>query len=100
MKKKAPIDFFNLRVQLALVIVLVEVLFIDKLASAGIEFILSSVIVTVALLIQLRFGIRPAAAAPADIVVFVFNWMFLGLGAQGSVDRHAAAAHQYLHGYG
>ena len=79
MKKKTPIDFFNLRVQLALVIVLVEVLFIDKLASAGIEFILSSVIVTVALLIQLRFGIRPAAAAPADSVVFVFNWMFLDL---------------------
>lgn len=65
--------------QLALAIVLVEILFIDKLASAGIEFILSSVIVTVALLIQLRFGIRRAAAAPADIVVFVFNWMFLDL---------------------
>ena len=79
MKKKTPIEFFNLRVQLALAIVLVEVLFIDKLASAGIEFILSSVIVTVALLIQLRFGIRPAAAAPADSIVFVFNWMFLDL---------------------
>lgn len=79
MKKKAPIDFFSLRLQLALAIVLVEILFIDKLATAGIEFILSSVIVTVALLIQLRFGIRQAAAAPADIVVFVFNWMFLDL---------------------
>ena len=99
MKKKTPIDFFSLRVQLALVIVLVEILFIDKLASAGIEFILSSVIVTVALLIQLRFGIRPASAAPADSVVFVFNWMFLDL-AQGTVDRHAAPAHQYFHGDG
>src|SRR5580704_13530577 len=79
MKKKAPINFLSLRVQLALVIVLVEVLFIDKLASAGIEFVLSSVVVTVALLIQLRFGIRPAAAAPADSVVFVFNWLFLDL---------------------
>jgi hypothetical protein len=79
MKKRAPINFLSLRVQLALVIVLVEVLFIDKLASAGIEFVLSSVVVTVALLIQLRFGIRPAAAAPADSVVFVFNWLFLDL---------------------
>ncbi len=79
MKKKAPINFFSLRMQLALTIVLVEVVFIDKLASAGIEFILSSVIVTVALLIQLRFGIRQTAAAPADSVVFVFNWMFLDL---------------------
>ncbi len=79
MKKKAPINFFSLRVQIALAIVLVEILFIDKLASAGIEFVLSSVIVTVALLIQLRFGIRQASAAPADIVVFVFNWMFLDL---------------------
>ena len=79
MKKKAPINLLSLRLQLALAIVLVEVLFIDKLASAGIEFVLSSVIVTVALLIQLRFGIRQAAAAPADIVVFVFNWMFLDL---------------------
>ena len=79
MKRKTPFDLFSLRMQLALVIVLVEILFIDKLASAGIEFVLSSVIVTVALLIQLRFGIRQAAAAPADIVVFVFNWMFLDL---------------------
>jgi hypothetical protein len=79
LKKKAPINLLSLRLQLALAIVLVEVLFIDKLASAGIEFVLSSVIVTVALLIQLRFGIRQAAAAPADIVVFVFNWMFLDL---------------------
>jgi hypothetical protein len=79
MKLKTPIDFLSLRVLIALAIVLVEVVFIDKLASAGIEFVLSSVIVTVALLIQLRFGIRPRAAAPADSVVFVFNWMFLDL---------------------
>ena len=79
MKKKTPINFFSLRVQLGLTIVLVEILFIDKLASAGMEFVLSSVIVTVALLIQLRFGIRQAAAAPADSIVFVFNWMFLDL---------------------
>lgn len=79
MKKKTPIDLFSLRVQIALAIVLVEVIFVDKLATAGIEFVLSSIIVTVALLIQLRFGIRPAAAAPADSVVFVFNWMFLDL---------------------
>ncbi len=79
MKKKTPLDLFSLRMQLALAIVLVEVLFIDKLASAGIEFVLSSVIVTIALLIQLRFGLRQSAASPADSVVFVFNWMFLDL---------------------
>jgi hypothetical protein len=59
--------------------VFIEVVFINSLASAGIEFILSSVAVTIALLIQLRFGVRKNAAAPADIVVFIFNWMFLDL---------------------
>ncbi|GEM_PF-2344604 len=81
MKKtiKTPIDILSLRVPLALAIVLIEVVFINSLASAGMEFILSSVVVTVALLIQLRFGIREAAGSPADIVVFIFNWLFLDL---------------------
>ncbi len=43
------------------------------------EFVLSSIAVTLALLIQLRFGIREDAATPADIVVFIFNWLFLDL---------------------
>jgi hypothetical protein len=79
MKTRKSINILSLRVLVALVIVLIEVVFINSLASAGIEFILSSVVVTIALLIQLRFGVRQAAAAPADIVVFIFNWMFLDL---------------------
>jgi hypothetical protein len=79
MKTKRSINILSLRVLLALVIVLIEVVFINSLASAGIEFILSSVVVTIALLIQLRFGVRETAGSPADIVVFIFNWLFLDL---------------------
>jgi oligosaccharide repeat unit polymerase len=79
MKTKASHNVFSLRMLLALVIVLIEVVFINSLASAGIELILSSAVVTIALLIQLRFGVRQTAAAPADIVVFIFNWLFLDL---------------------
>jgi hypothetical protein len=79
MKTKSAVDVFNLRMLFALAIVLIEIVFINSLASAGIELILSSAVVTIALLIQLRFGVRPTAAAPADIVVFIFNWLFLDL---------------------
>jgi hypothetical protein len=79
MKTKKTINIPSLRILLALVIVLIEVVFINSLASAGMEFILSSVVVTIALLIQLRFGVRETAASPADIVVFIFNWLFLDL---------------------
>jgi hypothetical protein len=79
MKTKSAIDGFSLRMLFALVIVLIEVVFINSLASAGIELILSSAVVTIALLIQLRFGVRQTAAAPADIIVFIFNWLFLDL---------------------
>jgi hypothetical protein len=79
MKTKKSNNILSLRVQLALVIVLIEVVFINSLASAGIEFILSSVVVTIALLIQLRFGVKQTVGAPADIVVFIFNWLFLDL---------------------
>jgi len=78
-RAKASIDFFGFRVLLALVIVLIEVVFINSLAAAGMEFILSSVVVTIALLIQLRFGVQQNAPAPADLVVFIFNWLFLDL---------------------
>ncbi len=64
---------------LALVIVLIEIVFINSLASAGMEFVLSSVVVTMALLMQLRFAVRQNAATPADMVVFIFNWLFLDL---------------------
>ncbi|HEX3397903.1 MAG TPA: hypothetical protein VHS76_14470 [Steroidobacteraceae bacterium] len=56
-----------------------ELIFINSLASAGLEFIFSSVAVTVALLIQLRFAVRTTAESPADMVVFIFNWLFLDL---------------------
>ncbi len=76
---KASHHLFSFRVLLALVIVLIEIVFIDNLATAGIEFILSSAAVTMALLIQLRFGVQENAPAPANMVVFIFNWLFLDL---------------------
>src|SRR6202795_1429286 len=79
MKTNKTIHIPSLRILLALVIVLIELVFINSLASAGMEFILSSVAVTIALLIQLRFGVRETAGSPADIVVFIFNWLFLDL---------------------
>jgi hypothetical protein len=78
-KTKKTINIPSLRILLALVIVLIEIVFINSLASAGMEFILSSVAVTIALLIQLRFGVRETAESPADLVVFIFNWLFLDL---------------------
>jgi hypothetical protein len=77
--RKASTNLFSCRALLALVIVLLEVMFINSLATAGIEFMLSSVVVTMALLIQLRFAVREDATAPADLVVFIFNWLFLDL---------------------
>jgi len=44
-----------------------------------VEFAVSSVVLMLALLAQLRYGMRPGAPTPADIVVFVFNWLFLDL---------------------
>jgi hypothetical protein len=79
MNTKASPNLFSLRVLLALVIVLIEVVFINSLFTAGMEFILSSVVVTIALLIQLRFGIRQDVGSPSDLIVFIFNWMFLDL---------------------
>jgi hypothetical protein len=78
-RTKAPINLLGFRVLLALVIVLIELVFINSLATAGMEFILSSVVVTIALLIQLRFAVQPHDPAPAGLVVFIFNWLFLDL---------------------
>jgi hypothetical protein len=64
---------------LAAFIIITEIVFLYFLASAGTEFVLSSVAVTLALLLQLRFGMREDVATPADIVVFIFNWLFLDL---------------------
>jgi hypothetical protein len=71
--------FLGAKVLLALFIVLLEVIFINSLASAGMEFVFSSAAVTVALLIQLRFAVRTTSESPADLVVFIFNWLFLDL---------------------
>src|SRR5258708_16896338 len=79
MHSKASIHLLGVKVLLALFIVLMEVIFINSLASAGMEFVFSSAAVTVALLIQLRFALRTSAESPADMVVFIFNWLFLDL---------------------
>ena len=79
MKTKTSVPGFTVRVLIGLVIVLNEIVFVNFLASAGVEFVLSSAVVTIALLLQLRFAVRQDAAAPADIVVFIFNWLFLDL---------------------
>jgi hypothetical protein len=76
--KPAP-QLLGVKVLLALFIVLMEIIFINSLASAGMEFVFSSAAVTLALLIQLRFAVRPTAGSPADMVVFIFNWLFLDL---------------------
>jgi len=79
MHTKASIHFLSSKVLLALFIVLMEIIFIDSLASAGMEFVFSSAAVTVALLIQLRFALPTTAESPADMVLFIFNWLFLDL---------------------
>lgn len=79
MQTTAAPRFLGVKISLALFIVLIEIIFIDNLASAGMEFVLSSAAVSIALLIQLRFALRPMAESPADMVVFMFNWLFLDL---------------------
>lgn len=79
MKARAPNHIVGVRVLLGLVVVLTEILFISYFASTAIELLLSSVAVTAALLVQLRYGLREDAVTPADIVVFVFDWLFLDL---------------------
>ena len=67
------------RTALAAFIITTEVVFLYYLAPAGVEFVVSSAILTLAILLQLKFGIRRGAPTPADIVVFIFNWLFLDL---------------------
>jgi len=68
---------YGARISLAVFVVLTEAAFLYFWASEGVAFILAGLLITFALLMQLRFGMRPNAAAPADIVVFIFNWLFL-----------------------
>jgi hypothetical protein len=80
MRKQASIgDLLNLKAIVALSIVLTEIVFINELAAGSFELILSSALVTIALLIQLRFAVRADSPGPADIVIFIFNWLFLDL---------------------
>jgi hypothetical protein len=69
----------SLRVFLGMMIIATEIFFLEQFAAAGIEFVLSSSMVTFALLLQLGYGLRENAETPADIVVFIFNWLFLDL---------------------
>jgi len=64
---------------LAAFIIITEIVFLYFMASAGIEFLLSSIVLTLAVLMQLRFGMREESATPADIVTFIFCWLFLDL---------------------
>lgn len=68
MRVKAPIALF---------VVATEALFLLKLGPFGVEYVLSSLLVTVALLLQLTFAVRSDAPSPASIIVFIFNWLFL-----------------------
>ena len=67
------------RLALGVFLILSEIVFLYFIPVQGVAFVLSSLLVTAALLIQLKFGMRPDAPAPADLVVFVFNWLFLDL---------------------
>ncbi len=69
----------SMRLTLAAFILVTEIVFLYFMAWAGIEFVLSSIVLTLAVLMQLRFGIRRDAAIPADIVAFIFCWLFLDL---------------------
>ncbi len=69
----------SMRLAIAAFIIITESVFIYSMASAGIEFVLSSIVLTLAVLMQLRFGIRRDTPIPADIVAFIFSWLFLDL---------------------
>jgi hypothetical protein len=74
---RKPQQIFTVRTMLGLVIVLTEILFLQYFAALGIEFILSSTLMTLTILVQLKFGMSEGAATPADLTVFIFNWLFL-----------------------
>jgi hypothetical protein len=68
-----------MRLALSAFIIITEIVFLYFMASAGIEFVLSSIVLTLAVLMQLWLGIRRDTAIPADIVAFIFSWLFLDL---------------------
>jgi hypothetical protein len=77
MGSKKSQQIFTVRTMLGLVIVLTEILFLQYFAALGIEFILSSTLMTIAILVQLKYGMREGAATAADLTVFIFDWLFL-----------------------
>lgn len=80
MRKQASLtDLFTFKAFIGLAVVLIEIFFVNELGSAGSEVVISSVLVTIAVLIQLRFAVHRESAGPADIVIFIFNWLFLDL---------------------
>jgi len=80
MRKQASLaDLCTFKAFIGLAVVLIEIFFVNELGSAGSEVVISSVLVTIAVLIQLRFAVRSESAGPGDIVIFIFNWLFLDL---------------------
>jgi hypothetical protein len=79
MRNKVPLQLFGLKAMVGWAVVITEIVFVNSLASAGFEFILSSVLLSIAVLIQLRFAVHADSPSPADIVIFIFNWLFLDL---------------------
>jgi hypothetical protein len=80
MRNQASIaDLFSFKALIGLAVVLIEIVFVNDLGSAGSEVVISSMLVTIAVLIQLRFAVLSDSAGPADIVIFIFNWLFLDL---------------------
>jgi hypothetical protein len=74
-----PMLHASVRVRLivGLFVALTEVVFIWRMHGYGVEFVFSGLLVTAALLLQLTFAVRRDSATPADIIVFLFNWLFL-----------------------
>ena len=70
---------FSLRIWIAIAILLTELVFLNYRLDAGLAVLLSSATLTAALLLQLRYAVREDSSTPADIAVFIFNWLFLDL---------------------
>lgn len=67
------------RLILGFALLATEVWFLLASPDLKVEYTFSSFVVTFALLLQLRFGTSKDGLGIADLVVFVFNWLFLDL---------------------
>jgi hypothetical protein len=70
---------FSVRIWIAIAILLTELVFLNYRLDAGFAVLVSSATLSAALLAQLRYGVREDSSTPADIAVFIFNWLFLDL---------------------